>query len=661
MTCNRRDFLKGSAVAALLPFADLHRGEPVGLQLARAAATATLPTLCGMCRWRCPLMVHLENGRLAAIDGNPGFSPTGGRCCAKAKAAGRLLTDPARLRYPYKRVGKRGEGRWQRIDWGEAIDTVAGVLGDSAPDDLLLYAGGASSRYITELWGELGGRIVASSLYCTHDRHRAATILDLPAERPDCLVVLGGHLGENVTIGPLRTILDWQAAGTTLVVVDPRCSTLAARADHHLMARPGTDEVLLFAWMRLLIGNRATGDELGQLASLVGSFDVATSALLAGVDEDEVRTVGRLLARGRGAVRCGTLRAWYGGDHRRLAAVMVLDRLARGDIEGLFVGLPEPVSTNFSRRGRIIGCWGQNPLQAHPDPYRTMRALKEAEFVFACDILPGESTLYADIVFPEAVFLERTDTFTLFSTAGTTLAGMPFPVLEPDGEGRDPYWIVQQLAVRLGRADRFGYGSVMERIAADLAPYGVGPALLLERDGLAPVTMPATDAGTNLLEESPATLLQFRPPPMPPPGYARLLSGRDPVHAGTITAGNDWLLAESPANALWLNDRVARAMRLADGDIVFLENQAGVRSFFGVRILVTPGIRPDCVYLPHGFGCFSSRMARAFGRGVADGTVMTADGGGLHTTFVRLIRNGRVLDVPMLDRPPASLPVAGQR
>ncbi len=671
MGCSRREFLKSSvAAAALLPLADLHQDEPVGLRLARTAASAVVPTLCGMCPWRCPLEVRLEGGRIAAVTGNPRFAPTGGRCCAKAKAAGRLAADGARLRHPLKRVGKRGSGRWQRIGWGEAIDTVAAALEGAAASDLLLYAGGPSSRYIAELWQGIGGRLAANTRFCRHDaRQWQGSLLSLPAaaQRPDCLVVLGGHLGENISIAPLRTLLDWQAAGTTLVVVDPRCSTLAARADIHLMARPGTDEALLFAWIRILLADRpAAGSGDTPLHRVAAAFDPARAARLAGVREGDVRRVGELLRRGRGMVRCGTGRRWYGEDRARLEAVLLLDRLCSGVGDSDLPAAGEPAAAGPGPRGaRIIGCWGHNPLQALPDPFATMKALEGAELVFACDILPSESVLYADIVFPEAMFLERTDTFSLFPARTGTVVAMPFPVLDPEGEARDPYWISQQLAVRLGRAQGFEHPSVMARIAADLVPYGVSPAGIWQGGGLLPLarSAPGGDGGGGGSAAAAGSggepVLAFRPPPMPPPGYARLLTGRDPVHAGTVTINNDWLLAASSDNRLWLNDRVARAMRLQDGDLVYLENVRGVRSFFGVRLRVTPGIRPDCLFLAHGFGCFSPLLGRGFGRGLPDGAMIPA-GEGLHTSFVRLVRNGQVLDIPMLDRPPAELPVAGR-
>ncbi|HHK60107.1 MAG TPA: hypothetical protein ENJ73_00085, partial [Desulfobacterales bacterium] len=508
MGCSRREFLKSSvAAAAVLPLANLHQDEPVGLRLARAAPSAALPTLCGMCPWRCPLEVRLEDGRLAAVNGNPRFAPTGGRCCAKAKAAGRLLKDGARLRHPLKRVGKRGQGRWQRIGWGEAIDTVAAALEGAAGSDLLLYAGGASSRYIVELWRRLGGRVAANTRFCRHDAWEwRGSLLSVPASpRPDCLVVLGGHLGENISIAPLRTVLDWQAAGTTLVVVDPRCSTLAARADLHLMARPGTDEALLLAWLGFVFADLPEADPSeAAVRRLAASFDPGRAARLAGVEEGLIRKVGELLRRGRGMVRCGAGRRWYGEDQARLAAILLLDRLSSGAAPG--GALPEtalapreaPSITAAAgangRLARIIGCWGHNPLQALPDPFATMRALDRAELVFACDILPSESVLYADIVFPEAMFLERTDTFSLFPGQDGVVAGMPFPVIEAEGEVRDPYWISQQLAVRLGQTQGFEHTSIMARIAADLAPYGVTPAGLWEGGGLLPVTRPGTAA-----------------------------------------------------------------------------------------------------------------------------------------------------------------------
>jgi thiosulfate reductase/polysulfide reductase chain A len=132
----------------------------------------------------------------------------------------------------------------------------------------------------------------------------------------------------------------------------------------------------------------------------------------------------------------------------------------------------------------------------------------------------------------------------------------------------------------------------------------------------------------------------------------RLVNGRSPYHSFTRTMNNAWLVEMAPVSALWINDRVAAAMGLSDGQEVELENQDGVRSG-AVPLKVTPGIRPELVYLPHGWGQQAPALNLANGRGASDNRLMTrfaedpeTGATGLRVNFVRLVRAGEVLTAP---------------
>ena len=103
-------------------------------------------------------------------------------------------------------------------------------------------------------------------------------------------------------------------------------------------------------------------------------------------------------------------------------------------------------------------------------------------------------------------------------------------------------------------------------------------------------------------------------------------------------------------------------MGIKDGDEVRMENQDGYRSM-PIKVKVTPGIRPDCVYVPHGFGSRSKHLTKTFGKGASDQFMITrfeADpfmGASSHrTSFVRLVKGGKVLDIPELVPVPKEIP-----
>ena len=80
---------------------------------------------CSVCHGVCGVQVHMRNGKVVKVTGDPECPTSNGYICAKGKASVELLYHPDRLKFPLKRVGARGENRWQRISWDEALDTIA--------------------------------------------------------------------------------------------------------------------------------------------------------------------------------------------------------------------------------------------------------------------------------------------------------------------------------------------------------------------------------------------------------------------------------------------------------------------------------------------------------------------------------------------------------
>ena len=83
---------------------------------------------CRGCHGVCGVLVHIQDGRVVDITGDPDCPTSLGYICPKGRASAELLYHPDRLKFPLKRMGARGENKWQRISWDEALDTVAGKL-----------------------------------------------------------------------------------------------------------------------------------------------------------------------------------------------------------------------------------------------------------------------------------------------------------------------------------------------------------------------------------------------------------------------------------------------------------------------------------------------------------------------------------------------------
>ena len=131
----------------------------------------------------------------------------------------------------------------------------------------------------------------------------------------------------------------------------------------------------------------------------------------------------------------------------------------------------------------------------------------------------------------------------------------------------------------------------------------------------------------------------------PPPGFYRLLFGRAPQHTFGRTTNNRLLSETFDENAVWVNTEVAKAWGLKHGERIHLKNQDGVTSTFTAPVKVTEGIRPDCVYIVHGYGRKAAKLRQAYGKGIDDSELVTKykvdpimGGTGMNVNFVTFVR-----------------------
>ncbi|PLX48224.1 MAG: hypothetical protein C0613_11600 [Desulfobulbaceae bacterium] len=720
MKWTRRTLLKAGSLSALsLAFA------PENASIAKAALSDAvrepvdrIPTICGLCKASCPMLALKDKDGHIRLTGNPASPIHGRSLCARGMAAVELLGDPDRLKYPLKRVGPRGKGQWKRITWPEAMAEInrhlKKTLADSGPDSLALLCGSSSAGFIRTLFEGLSCPNIYDS-----GQARSAAIRSLgygtvfgqvpdpdympELESADCLVLMGCHVGENNQVAQLKQVCDFLERGGRLIVVDPRFSAMSAKADHYLAIKPGTDTALLLGWIHHILANdlydplleeQVVG--LEELRAAVADYTLDRTAEITDLPAQVIRqAVEAMTENSTGTiVMPGSHLSWYGADVSRVRAQAILSALlgswpTRTRPTFDFESRRKPLS--FSRliqqinsgEIKVTAIWGQNPLQAEMAPYKTMQALKNAEFIFACDVLPTEPTLYADIVLPEAAFLERMDDLHFWDLGGKTMVGCRFPVVSPAHECRDSYQIVRELARGCGQGNLFRAVDVQHHLTASLVRQGSSLPLIKRSAGLfikegtkdVMHVLPPDEADVPFAEpfgeaESPPQQLSWPTPsgkiefysawlahngfaPLPehvapltaPEGYLRLLYGRCPVHSLTRTAGFRWLNHEISENELWLAPSVAKKLGIVDGSQVRLESDSGVRSLTMIKVKVTPGIRADCCYMSHGFGNRSPFVRDAFLRGVSDAALMirgrvdeVSSTRGLRDTFVRLLR-----------------------
>ena len=222
---------------------------------------------CRVCHGGCGVLVHVKDGVITNIEGNPDFPTNRGAICSKGLAFTQLVYHPDRVTYPLQRAGKRGEGKWRRISWDEALDTIAvryRQIKEECGAEAIVLGYGTGRNYEGFLYrfanllgtpnvltaGHMcyGPRVATSGIICGR-----LTLCDYE-NNPGCVMVWGNNVvisnGDEYTGENLSRSL---SGGAKLIVVDPRLTYLAGRADVWLQLRPGTDAALALGMANVII------------------------------------------------------------------------------------------------------------------------------------------------------------------------------------------------------------------------------------------------------------------------------------------------------------------------------------------------------------------------------------------------------------------------
>jgi thiosulfate reductase/polysulfide reductase chain A len=294
--------------------------------------------------------------------------------------------------------------------------------------------------------------------------------------------------------------------------------------------------------------------------------------------------------------------------------------------------------------------------------------MQHLEFMAVVDVLPAEIAGWADVVLPEATYLERDDDLSAPAYKRPFVA-IRQAAVEPAHEAKPGWWIAKELATRVGLGAWFPWKDAREYVRTRLAQKGLSWEELSAKGVLLGAAQPtceeegapvgaATENGKIQLFAKELEALGFDPLPVfrpqdeGPAGSFRLLSGRSPLHTFGRTVNNRLLAEPYPENEVWLNADAARSLPgfevrpLENGEHVVLVNQDGVRST-PVRVKLTQRIRGDCVYLVHGWGQTARRQRYAHGRGASDAQLTSRykvdpimGGTGMNVNFVRVERAG---------------------
>ncbi|MEZ4363927.1 MAG: molybdopterin-dependent oxidoreductase [Kofleriaceae bacterium] len=536
--------------------------------------TSTHYRSCPLCEATCGVTITTEADRVTSITGDAQDPFSRGYLCPKATALGDLHEDPDRLRTPMVREGET----WRETTWDHALTLVAERLEALAQahgrEAVGLVRGNPTIHNLGSLlfspillrWLRTPSLFSTTSLdqlphmLAAHLMFGNQLLMPVPdVDRTDLMIIIGGNpLASNGSImtapdmrGRLRALRD---RGGQVVVIDPRRTETAARADRHLFIRPGTDAMLLLAMANVLfteslvklgrLAEHVTG--LEELRAACAAWTPERAAAVTGVAAEELRGLARQLAQTPRAVLYGRLgictqefggiNAWLiyalnaltghldeeGGMMFTTPAVDLLPLADRLDLRSTFdtrrsrvgghpefggewpmAALADEIETPGPGQLRGLITMAANPVLSAPNGRRLERALRGLDFLVAIDPYLNETTRLAHVILPPVSALERSHyDLALNAFAVRNVAKFSPPLFERGPEQRHDWEIClelwargggRSLLKRAGRAAlaRLGPDGMLDLLLR-VGPYGIG------RGGLSIKKLRASPHGVDL-------------------------------------------------------------------------------------------------------------------------------------------------------------------
>lgn len=636
-------------------------------------------TICPYCSCGCGINLVVRDGQIIGQEPWKEHPINEGANCPKGKNAYEYIYSEDRLKTPLiRKNGKLEEASWdEALDliaskFKEATPETFGALGSGKTSNEESYL---LQKFVRVAMGtntiEYVGRLCHSSAVAALVPAVGSGVMQTAQpdiELADCIFLAGVNIQETFPM-MARRVLRAKARGATVIYTDPRKTVTAMQlADIHLPLNAGTDVALINAMMSVIlsegledkefIASRTAGIE--ELRESLASIDLKEAEKITGVPQQTIKQAARAYAKAERACILydqGICQHTVGADNVKVHADLALltgnigrpgtgVNSMRGQISGegsgdmgclaVFYpgfkkvgddsakffedawgvsGLPtKPGATYIDMLYKCPYLYivGTDPMMAVPDANNLKKALEQASFVVVQDIFLSESAKLADVVLPAATWVEREGTHTYVDRRVQKID----QVVEPPGEARPDWWIICQLAERMGFKDKFDFDSaeeIFEEIRKCVPQYG---GLTYERlqktKGGIHWPCPSEDhpgTPTMFLEKfnTPDGLghfqtVEFKPPAeVPDEEYPYVLTtGRSifHYHTGTMTRRTSRLNDEVQHGFVEVNPKDAKKAGVRDRDMVALSTRRGS---IEVQAKVTDEVPPGLLFIPFHF------------------------------------------------------------
>ncbi|MRH88023.1 molybdopterin-dependent oxidoreductase [Nocardia sp. SYP-A9097] len=583
------------------------------------------------CPDACSWVVDVEDGVAVGLRGNKAHPITRGALCVKVNRYLEQLKSDERITHPMRRVGKKGEGRFERISWDAALDEISGrlseIVAEYGGEAIWPFHGTGSLGYIQGLEGFSGRRFFNSLGASLHD---------------PTICSIAGTLGVKYTLGTSggmdpedfvksELILLWgtnplssghhgwkfiQDSGAYTVAIDPVRSRTAERCDEHLAPLPGTDAALALGLMHVIVSMGAQDAEFiashtvgwDEFRTRIAEFTPERVAQITGLPVERIVALGERIARTRPtAIRASQGMQRHAGGGMALRALACLPGVTGDwaipggglhystsghfDLNGAGLArydlLPHPVRTlSMTRVGEgLLGVDGPpvkalfviaaNPVGSNPEQGKVIRGLaREDLFTVVLEHFPTDTVDYADIVLPATMQPEHLDVLAAY---GNLYLVWNEPAVTAPGECLPTTETFRRLAQRMGLTEPALYDSDEELAAQLLKGHDVErlrtegflkvAARPVPTDKLQFVSARAEMAGHDPLPS-------YTPPADPGDGLV-LISAASHYFLNTIFGNNAELRRRAGDPTVTLHPDDAAARGIADGAPITVANDRG--------------------------------------------------------------------------------------
>ena len=485
---------------------------PITTKTSNSKATKT-PYLCNMCRNKCAGFARVENGIVTKLDPNPYFPKSRNMLCPKGNAGIQALYDADRLKYPLIAIGKRGDGKYKRVTWDEALEYIKNSLVDILNKEkdnrsTIAYCNGEGFEK-EEMRKFFGGKLGSSNFLdegsiCLNTRLGAYLLTIGTVGEPDVagsdytIFAASNRLESLVTPDSIEIA---KKRDGKIVVLDPRCTVSAIKADIWLPIRPGADLAFCLAMTYVAFRDNLYKSDI--VKKHFKDFDEYKNLILkskytpkwaeekCGIEASLIEKVARDFFRAkRPLFHPGRRSVGSANDFQFRRATALLNALA-GNLNqkgGIIYGKPlklpsievnEPLYSNSKDRFDLTniaygsakaGSWlnfrnmvlqnsapykisalfvrKHNIMQSIPNISKTKKLLEKLDFIVVMDTMPSDTAMMADVILPECTYLEREDLAVSFNKLEPSIA-LRNQVIEPLYESKPLHVILKLLGKKL--------------------------------------------------------------------------------------------------------------------------------------------------------------------------------------------------------------------